>query len=201
MGESGRKGELSSDASFLARRFFLCGGVYLFISGDRLPHPWVPIRSAPQPMPSGQVSWEEGRETLTGPFAKATKVLSVPMLKPAEPALQKFIQQVRLLAGSQSICLSVPLSLGCCGSADSWPRAGARVQAAGLECWRRSCGGEDWIGESQAVFNFPGGRGEGGPLPGQPTQGVPKASLRDQARVEAGTPGGKRILSRLGLVI
>lgn len=70
-------------------------------------------------MPSGQVPWEEGRETLTGPFSKATKVLSVPMLKPAEPALQKFIQQVRLPAGAQaSVCPAATVLLRLCGQLD-----------------------------------------------------------------------------------
>lgn len=82
--------------------------------------------------------WEEGRETLTGSFSKATKVLSVPMLKPAEPALQKFIQQVRLPVwgwggwGAQAVCPSIPLSLRGCGSAAGGTGARARVQGAEL---------------------------------------------------------------------
>lgn len=82
--------------------------------------------------------WEEGRETLTGLFSKATKVLSVPMLKPAEPALQKFIQQVRLPAegcgGGRAPRLSVRLSRcpSVAGSAAGGTKARARVQGAEL---------------------------------------------------------------------
>lgn len=149
-------------------------------------------------MPSGQVPWEEGRETLTGPFSKATKVLSVPMPKPAEPALQKFIQQVRLPAGAQAVCLSRCPSaaaalrpagpeLGPVSRRLSWSVGGGRV-AAGIEWGNpRQCLTflEAVVVVAPSLVSTPGG-----------AQGL---TARSQARVEAGTLGGKR--SRLGLVI
>lgn len=157
--------------------FFLYPGVYLFISGDLSPNPRVPLRSAPHPVPSGRVPWEEGRETLTGPFSKATKVLSVPMLKPAEPALQKFIQQVRLPAGGPgrlSVCPSAAAALRPAGP-ELVPVAGGCAGRVGGG--RRAAGGLN--GESQAAGNFP--RGEAGPVAAPSLVGT---SLR------AARPGG-----------
>lgn len=137
---------------------------------------------------------------MTGPYSKATKVLSVPMLKPAEPALQKFIQQVRLsvggcgAGGAQAVCPSIPLSFRGCGSAAGGTGARARVQGAELgvlaEAGRPQgdCMGgnprqrltllEAWVGA--------------GPLPGQHPEGAQSLAVGSQAGVGAGTLGGKR---------
>lgn len=109
--------------------FFIEAFIYFW---DWSLHPRVPIRSALQPLPSGQVPWEGGRETLTGLFSKATKVLSMPMLKPAEPALQKFIQQVRMPAGPRLSVCPLPWLLRLCGQPDQ-SGAGAGDQGAELE--------------------------------------------------------------------
>lgn len=130
MGRGGRGGR-SSRGQFLGasvlsrwRRFW-----------GPVPPPARAHQAAPQPVPSGQVPWEEGPETLTGPLSKAMKVLSVPRLKPAEPALQKFIQQVRTPAGPRlSVCPAAPRRCGCAASwtGPSWG-AGEEEQRPGME--------------------------------------------------------------------
>lgn len=131
-GGRGRKGKggLSSGASFLARRFPLWRGVYSFL-GTGPSARARPSGRPPQPLPSGQVPREGGRETLTGLFSKATKVLSMPMLKPAEPALQEFIQQVRMPAGPRPAVCPAALAAAALRPADQSP---AGDQGAELEC-------------------------------------------------------------------
>lgn len=155
----GKEGRAQLRCRFLGATvlFFSLRGLFIYFWGPVNP-PRVPIRSVPQPSPSGQVPWEEGRETLTGPFSKATKVLSVPTPKPAEPALQKFIQQVRLPAGAQAVRVSRRPS-----AAALLQPAGPRLVPVSRELsWSVGSGtvaAGDRVGESQAAFNFPGGWG------------------------------------------
>lgn len=130
-GRGGKREGAEPEANFLARRFFLDGGVRLFLGAG------TPTRACPSgrppAVPLGQVPGEGGPETLTGPLSKATKVLSVPRLKPAEPALQKFIQQVRAPAARLSVCLSrCPAPLRLCGRRDlAGPASRGRAGALG----------------------------------------------------------------------
>lgn len=136
---------------------------------------------------------------MTGLFSKATKVLSVPMLKPAEPALQKFIQQVRLPAegcggGGRPGCLSVyPAVPPWLALRPAGPKLVPVSRGLSWECWRRQGGrrGIEWGNPRKRLTFLEAGVGAG-PLLGQHPEGAQSLAVGSQAGVGAGTLGGKR---------
>lgn len=153
--------------------FSLHWGIYLFISGDRSSPPARTRQVSPPSRAFGAMPWEEGQETLTGPLSKATKVLSVPILKPAEPALQKFIQQVRLAAGARAV------------RASGRPSAAAALRAAGPELVPVSGG--------LSLERWPGSTAAGDTGWGNPGQGLTllEAGVAETPSL-ARTPAGRR---------
>lgn len=176
-------------------RVVLFIGAFIYFWGP-VPPPACAYQVSPPPRALG-VGALGGR---TGNFDRSLlqghEVLSVPMLKPAEPALRGLFNSQaagRGLrgAGAQAVCRSIPLSLRgwLCGRRDQsscrCPGAEAGSVSGGRAATQRE------MGESQKAFNFPRGQGEAGPLLGQHPEGAQSLAVGSQAGVGAGTLGGK----------